>query len=82
MADLKITFDWKLAKLEKLIEISIPDDAKSLKEVNGAWAVSAIGEANKMQGHLEAVTTNINCNALIEATEIVKQLEDSHKKDY
>lgn len=80
--DIALTYEWKLAKLERLIDLSIPDDAQTFKEVNGTWGVSAIGEANKMQGHYAPTNSYISCEIVDETAAIVEQIEEKNKKEF
>lgn len=59
-----ISYNWKLYKLKKVIENFIHDEeGKPLTAKDVSVAISAMAEANKMQGHYSAEkTVNLNLN--------------------
>lgn len=81
-----VTFDWKVKKLKKIIELTVPDDAENKSEINASAAISAIAETNKMQGHYSAekiITTNLNADIDVKKVhDLTIELELKYKKDY
>ena len=57
----KWDFDEKLGKLKQIVDVSMPNDALSIEDVRPSYAISAIAEANKMQGHY-APEKSVNLN--------------------
>lgn len=56
-----LTFDYKLKKLGKIIELCVDDAAQTFDDIKPQFAISAISECNKMQGHY-APDKSINQN--------------------
>lgn len=83
----KVSQVWKMLKLKRCADVSMPDDFKDLSEfekelVSATNAISAIAELNKMQGHY-APTKTVNAQIVNEAdTEELKQLIEEHKREY
>lgn len=78
--DLQIGFDYKLAKLKKIVDLAIPDEADTILQISPRSGIAAIAELNKMQGHYSAekvvaATLSVNADAdLSQAKELVQQL--------
>ena len=70
-----VSFDRKVNKLGMLVELAVPDDAQSIKDVNANAAIQAIGELNRMFGHYAPEKhTNFNLNINDDkAVELVQQ---------
>jgi hypothetical protein len=74
------SFEWKMNKLIRCVNKTIPDEDDA--ELNVSGGISAISEMNKMQGHY-APTRTINANLnLTEQREEVRGLVEQYKKDY
>lgn len=80
-----ITRAWKLSKLKRCAEVSMPDkdvDALSDREyelVNSNAAVQAISEMNKMQGDLAPVKMENTSTTLIDVPGIRDIIDDKQK---
>lgn len=81
-----VTFDWKIKKLKKVVDISIPDDALEITEMDPEAGLKAIAEMNKMQGHYQpesTISTNVHVDTdIINAEHIMEEVLERHKKDY
>lgn len=80
-----MSVEYKLRKLKKIIDCYIPDDAEIIPFELAKHAISAIAEANKMQGDYApvksetAVTTD---KEQIEAKELLEKLKQEYKKEF
>lgn len=78
---MKITYEWKLNKLKRIIDAFIADEVCLIpKEVS--IALHAISEMNKMQGHY---STEKHVNINVKADPDLKKVEslvNQHAKDY
>lgn len=84
-----ITYEWKLKKLGKLIHRAIPDDDEAGIEAvtkTGSIGISAISEANRMQGHHSA-EKHINASVSVDADlkqvqEEIERINKVHEREY
>lgn len=82
--NLQESFEWKIGKLVKIINLNVPDDENnissdpgSVKRYQFGAALGAIAELNKMQGHY-APSKSVNLDIKADA-DIKKMLELSNK---
>lgn len=77
-----ITFEYKIDKLAKVIERSIPDeiDNGQLLMADYKAGISAIAEANKMQGHY--TPTQIQQTTIEASCEDIRNSRLAYKKEY
>ena len=77
--------DAKLKKLRQIAEIAVPEQAVCADEVNArlvGHAISAIAEANRMQGHHSAEkVTQVNINVDTDVQQ-VNELLKQYEKEY
>ncbi len=76
-----INFEWKLKKLKRVIEDTIPDEGWSTKEAFSV-GIKALAELNKMQGDYAAekrTVTNLNIDTDVKE---VKEYIDKYKREY
>lgn len=75
------TIEWKLEKLKKVVDETIPDgDWDGKQDIRSG--ISAISELNRMQGHYSAdklVTTNVNVDLDIESA---KKLVGKYEREF
>jgi phage terminase small subunit len=90
---IEVNLAWKIQKLKKIIDICIPDTAKSRNDLYTKGAIAAISELNKMQGHYapeRSISSSINrelglnmeVDDLKISEEILEELNKKYKKDY
>lgn len=83
--DFGLTFDYKIKKLKKILDNTIPDDDCATPE-HYRVGISAISELNKMQGHHAAekrVNLNLQTDANIDQLRsVMDELVKKHTKDY
>jgi phage terminase small subunit len=70
----KMSFDYKLDKLNKVVDNFIPDDEIPMAKL-ATVAIQAIAEANRMQGHYSPDKT-INANLNLNADMDIKKIKD------
>ncbi len=86
--NLGVTFDYKINKLKMIADLAMPEDAKSIKEINASATIQAIAELNKMQGDYAAekrVNTNVNFDAdsdIQKTKELVNRLIEENQKEF
>ena len=70
---IKATFEWKVQKLEQIIEQCLYSESKDT-------AIKAISELNKMQGHYAPEKReNLNVNTSLDN---IRKVRDEYKKEY
>lgn len=68
---LGVTLEYKVGKLKKVVDISIPEEEG--QKLMGKTGIDAIAELNKMQGHYAAEKKEVKVEMdLDEAAEIVE----------
>ncbi len=86
MQKLSVDYDSKLKKLWKIVEISVPDAAQTLEDIDAMAGVKAIAELNKMQGHYSEDVNLPKANHVnihLEKAEITLQLLiQKYEKEY
>ncbi len=79
-------YDAKLKKLKQIALVAVPDRAKKIKDMAPMVAISAIAEANKMQGHYSAekhVNVNVGVDVeMEEAKRLAQELLEKNKREY
>lgn len=82
-----VSRNWKLQKLKRCADISMPDkDINDLSEreyelVNSNFAIGAINEMNKMQGDHAPVKSE-NTETTHVSVEEIRDMLDKKQKDY
>lgn len=69
---LGVSFEWRVAKLKRLVNAIIPEDDSEIKIVHGKVAIQALAEINKMYGDYAPekrmnMTVNATLDKLLEA---------------
>lgn len=79
-------FEEKLLQLKKIAKMTVPEHAQTLEEIDAKSAISAIAEANKMQGHYSAekhVNVNVGVDVeMEEAKRLSQELLQKYKREY
>lgn len=73
----EITLEYKLKKLKKIIDLSVPEDASMHEQLASTHAIQAIAEHNRMSGSYaptKTIDTSINVNP--EAQEVKELMEE------
>lgn len=84
----QVTFDYKISKLKKVVDLTIPEEAETMKQIGAREGIAAIGELNKMQGHYaveKILTTTHNINSdedLKQINELTQELIEEKKSGY
>lgn len=84
----ELTFEYKIGKIKKIIDICAPDDLDTIDASVLKTAINAIAEHNKMVGDYapeKRANINVNLNTdtdVLQAKDIANQLIEQHKKPY
>jgi hypothetical protein len=79
--NLTASIDWKLSKLEKVIDVTIPDSAETVQELSGAkLGLAAIHEHNDMLGHRVVQTQQVSLE-VTEAKDKCDRLVAEYEKE-
>lgn len=78
-----VTFDWKVRKLQRIVDAFTPDDDELPTAEGARVAIAAMAELNKMQGDLAAekrVTVNIGVDS--DVKKVQQLLLEKHRKEF